>query len=138
VSGGQITGVTGADVATNVTVGYRYESTYLSNKLTDYDNISVVAQRKRIINTGLLMRNYVTGGVTVGYDLNNLVPMPTIEDGKAVVPGTEDYDHFPFPYNGTSETDPRIAIKATAPVKIMAYVYDVKDTASKTPTKSGT
>jgi hypothetical protein len=138
ISGGQITGVTGADVAANVTVGYRYEATYLSNKLTDFANIAVVAQRKRIINTGLLMRNYVTGGVTVGYDLNNLVPMPTIEDGKAVVPGTEDYDHFPFPYNGTSETDPRIAIKATAPVKIMAYVYDVKDTASKTPTKSGT
>ena len=138
ISGGQITGVTGADVAANVTVGYRYEATYLSNKLTDFANISVVAQRKRIINTGLLMRNYVTGGVTVGFGLNDLDPMPTIEDGKAVVVGTEEYDHFPFPYNGTSETDPRIAIKATRPVKILAYVYDVKDTASKSPTKEGT
>jgi hypothetical protein len=137
ISGNQITGVTGADVAANVTVGFRYEATYLSNKLTDFANISVVAQRKRIINTGLLMRNYVQGGVTVGYDLNNLAPMPTVEDGKAVVAGTEEYDHFPFPYNGTSETDPRIAIKATAPVKMLAYVYDVKDTASKTPTKQG-
>ena len=137
ISGGQITGVTGADVAANVTVGYRYEATYLSNKLTDFANIAVVAQRKRIINTGLLMRNFVTGGVTVGFDLDNLEPMPTIEDGKAVVVGTEEYDHFPFPYNGTSETDPRIAVKATAPVKILAYVYDVKDTASKTPTKQG-
>jgi len=134
---GQITGVTGADVAANVIAGFRYEATYVSNKLTDFANISVVAQRKRIINTGLLMRNYVTGGVTVGYDLNNLVPMPTVEDGKAVVVGTEEYDHFPFPYDGTSETDPRIAIKATAPVKMLAYVYDVKDTASKTPTKQG-
>jgi hypothetical protein len=137
VSGGQITGVTGADVAANVTVGYRYEATYLSNKLTDFAGISVVAQRKRIVNTGLLMRNYVTGVVTVGFDLDNLAPMPTIEDGKAVVVGTEEYDHFPFPYNGTSETDPRIAIKATGPVKMLAYVYDVKDTASKTPTKTG-
>lgn len=138
ISGGQITGVTGADVAANVTVGYRYEATYLSNKLTDFAGISVVAQRKRIINTGLLMRNYVTGVVSVGFDLANLEPMPTIEDGKAVVAGTEEYDHFPFPYNGTSETDPRIAIKATGPVKLLAYVYDVKDTASKSPTKEGT
>jgi hypothetical protein len=138
ISGGQITGVTGADVAANVTVGFRYEATYLSNKLTDFAGISVVAQRKRIINTGLLMRNYVTGVVSVGFDLDNLSPMPTIEDGKAVVAGTEEYDHFPFPYNGTSETDPRIAIKATGPVKLLAYVYDVKDTASKSPTKEGT
>lgn len=137
ISGGQITGVTGADVAANVTVGYRYEAEYLSNKLTDFANIAVVAQRKRIVNTGLLMRNYVTGGVTVGFDLANLDEMPTIEDGAAVVAGTEEYDHFPFPYNGTSETDPRIAIKAIRPVKILAYVYDVKDTASKSPTKEG-
>lgn len=137
VSGGQITGVTGADVAANVIIGFPYEATYLSNKLTDYDNISVVAQRKRIINTGLMMRNYVEGTVTIGYDLNNLEPMPTVEEGAATVPGTDDYDHFPFPYNGTSETDPRIAIKATGPVKMLAYVYDVKDTASKTPTKQG-
>lgn len=137
ISGGQITGVTGADVAANVTVGYRYEATYLSNKLTDFANIAVVAQRKRIINTGLLMRNYVEGVVSIGFDLANLDPMPTVEDGKAVVAGTDDYDHFPFPYNGTSETDPRIAIKATGPVKILAYVYDVKDTASKTPTREG-
>ena len=133
IAGGQISGVT---IGTNVTVGFRYEASYLSNKLTDYDGISVVAQRKRIINTGLLMRNYVEGVVSVGYDLANLAPMPTLEDGKAVVPGTSDYDHFPFPYNGTSETDPRIAIKATGPVKMLAYVYDVKDTASKTPTRS--
>jgi len=137
ISGGQITGVTGADTATNVIVGYQYEATYLSNKLTDFANIAVVAQRKRIINTGLLMRNYVDGVVTVGYDLSNLVPMPTIEEGKATAAGTDDYDHFPFPYNGTSETDPRIAIKATGPVKMLAYVYDVKDTASKTPTPGG-
>ncbi len=137
VSPAQIIGVTGADTAANVIVGFQYEATYLSNKLTDYENISVVAQRKRIINTGLLMRNYVQGGVEIGYDLANVEPMPTIEDGKAVVAGTDDYDHFPFPYNGTSETDPRVAIKATQPVKILAYVYDVKDTASKTPTKQG-
>ncbi len=137
VTGAQITGVTGADVAANVVVGYRYEATYLSNKLTDFDNVSILAQRKRIINTGLIMRNYSQGVITIGYDLDNLEPMPTIEDGAAVVPGTQDYDHYPFPYNGTSETDPRIAIKATGPAKILAYVYDVKDTASKTPTRSG-
>lgn len=130
----QITGVT---VGTNVTVGFRYDATYLSNKLTDYEDIGVLGQRKRIINTGLLMRNYVQGVVTIGPSLTDLDNMPLLEAGKAVVAGTADYDFFPFTYNGGSQTDPRIAIKATGPVKILAYGFDVKDTASKTRQAGG-
>jgi len=134
VAAQQITSVT---AGTNVTVGFRYEATYLSNKLTDYEDIGVLGQRKRIINTGLLMRNYVQGVVTIGTALDNLDNMPAIEAGKAVVAGTADYDFFPFTYNGSSTTDPRIAIKATGPVKILAYGFDVKDTASKSRQAGG-
>lgn len=134
ISGGQITGVT---VGTDVTVGFRYVSQYLSNKLTDYEDIGVLGQRKRIINTGLLMRNYVQGVVTIGPALNDLGNMPELEAGKPVVAGTDDYDFFPFTYNGGSTTDPRIAIEATGPVKILAYGFDVKDTASKTRKAGG-
>lgn len=132
----QITGVT---AGTDVVVGYRYEATYLSNKLTDYSEVGVLGQRKRIMNTGLLMRDYVTGAVTIGPSLSDLGNMPELEAGKPVVPGEviNDYDFFPFVYNGTSETDPRIAIKATGPTKILAYCYDVKNTASKTRTQGG-
>ncbi|TFH50199.1 MAG: hypothetical protein E4H01_02820 [Lysobacterales bacterium] len=130
IASNQITGVT---AGTDVTVGFRYTASYLSNKLTDYDDIGVLGQRKRIINTGLLMRNYVQGSVTVGYDLSNLDNMPLIEGGKPVVAGTDDYDFFPFTYSGTSETDPRVAIGATAPVKILAIGFDVKDTSRKSP-----
>ena len=129
----QITGVTSG---TDVTVGFRYTATYLSNKLSDYDDQGVLLQRKRVINTALMMRNYVVGGVTIGPSLSDLGNMPAIEDGKAVVAGTEDYDRFPFVYRGTSETDPRIAISANQPVKILGYAYDVKNTASKTRTAS--
>ena len=134
ISGGQITGVTSG---TDVTVGFRFVSQYLSNKLTDYEDIGVLGQRKRIINTGLLMRNYVVGGVQIGTALNDLGNLPELEDGKPVVAGTEDYDYFPFTYNGSSTTDPRIAIEATQPVKILAYGFDVKDTASKTRKAGG-
>ena len=130
----QITGVT---VGTDVTVGYRYEATYLSNKLTDYEDIGVLGQRKRVINTGLLMRNYVQGVVSIGPALNDLDQLPTLEAGKAVVSGTADYDFFPFPYKGRSTTDPRIAIKATGPVKILAYGFDVKDTSTKSASPGG-
>ncbi len=134
ISGGQITGVT---AGTDVTVGFRYVAEYLSNKLSDYEDVGVLGQRKRLINTGLIMRNYVQGVVTIGPTLSTLGNLPALEAGKAVVAGTDDYDFFPFTYSGVSSTDPRIAIKATGPVKILAYGFDVKDTSGKTRTAGG-
>ncbi len=133
VSANQITGVTSG---TNVIVGLRYTGDYISNKLTGYDEAAVLGERRRLINTGLIMRRYTPGTVTIGPSLSDLGNFPVQEDGQAAVYG--DYDYFPFPYKGRSTTDPRIAIRATAPVKIMAVTYKIKDTGSKTPVQAGT
>jgi hypothetical protein len=128
IAGGQITGVTSG---TNVVVGYRCEATYKSSKLGDYSEGTVLTANKRVINTGLVMKDYVQGTVTVGPDTASLKPMPGLEDGNAA--GNESsYDHIPFEYDGESETDPRIHIKATGPCTIMALSYEVKDTDRRT------
>lgn len=133
VSSNQITGVTSG---TNVIVGLRYTGDYLSNKLTGYDEAAVLGERRRVVNTGLIMRNFTPGTVKIGPSLTDLGNMPEQEDGQAAAYG--DYDYFPFPYKGRSTTDPRIAIQATAPVKIMAVTYKIKDTGAKTPVQAST
>ncbi len=132
-SGNQITGVT---VGTDVTVGYRYTPTYKSNKMSSYSRDSVLNSNKRIINTGLIMRNYVLDGVQVGPDLDTMSNLPAIEEGKAST-DKSDYDYLPFEYDGESETDPRIFIQATRPCTIMALTYEVKDTDRKTKKAGG-
>lgn len=123
VSGGQITGFT---AGTDVIVGYKYTANYKSSKLTDYDDLGVLNSRKRIVNVGFIMKNYVVGSLLVGPSIADLAPFPTLEDGKAPVKG--DYDFFPFPFKGKSETDPRIFLRATGPQKMLGMSYDVKNT----------
>ena len=120
---------------TDVYVGYRYDADYKSNKLTGYDDLSVLASRKRIVNTGLIMKDYVAGVVTVGPETSLLGSMPLLEDGQVPLDGG--YDFFPFEFSGISEVDPRIHIKATGPCNIMALAYDVKNSSQRTK-KEGT
>jgi hypothetical protein len=128
ITAGDITGVTSGTV---VVVGFRYEATFKSGKLGDYTSGSVLTANKRIINTGLIMKDYVQGAVTVGPDTDSLTAMPGIEAGTTAGNETS-YDHLPFEYDGESETDPRIHIKATGPCNIMALSYEVKQTDRRT------
>jgi hypothetical protein len=112
---------------TDVVVGYRYTAKYKSPKLGDYTSRSVLAANKRILDTALIMKDYIQGSVTIGADENNLFPMPATEKGKAAADDDE-YDELPFDYDGISETDPRIHIHATGPCNIQALVYEVKET----------
>jgi len=122
----QITGVTSG---TDVIVGFRYVADYISNKLTGYSSGGSLNAKKRVINTGLIMRNYVPGSLKIGPSLTQLGNMPALEAGTTPISGK--YDYFPFPFDGISETDPRIAFRATGPCKIMALSYDVKDTSAR-------
>lgn len=115
---------------TDVTIGLTFEADYTSNKLMGYDDITVLGTRKRIVNTGLIMRNVVAGAVKIGPSIAGLDNMPGLEDGVAPVSG--DYDYYPFEFDGISETDPRIYIRATGPCTIMALGYDVKNSEHKT------
>ena len=124
----QINGVTSG---TDVVVGYRYAATYKSNKLGDYTSASVLTANKRIYNTGLIIKDLVQGVLTVGPDTASLSAMPLVEDGNPAV-DDDDYDHIPFEFDGETETDPRIHLRATGPCNILALSYEVKDTDRKT------
>jgi hypothetical protein len=121
---------------TDVVVGYRYRAKYKSPKLGDYTSNSVLAENKRIINTALIMRDYVQGAVTIGPDEASMSAMPGVEKGTTAA-SDDDYDELPFEYDGESETDPRIHIHATGPANIQALVYEVKNTDRRARKKDG-
>ena len=123
-SGPQITGVTSG---TNVTVGYRYTPSYKSNKLGSYSSASGLNRSKRILNTGLIAKDFLLGGIQVGPDASSLKDLTFVENGSTALEKT-DYDFLPFDYDGESVTDPRIHIAATRPCTIMAITYEMKDT----------
>ena len=125
VTAGDVTGVTAA--AVGAVIGLAYVADYKSNILGDYTSKTVLTTSKRIVNTGLIMQNYALGSVTVGPDTSSLSAMPGIEDGNAAASATA-YNHFPFEFDGESEADPRIHIRATGPCSILALSYEIKDT----------
>lgn len=108
-------------------VGLEYEATYKSNKVGRYINESAIGKRKRVVDLHLAMLDYWPAGVQVGHSLDDLQPMPVNEYGRALDPNVlvDEYDEYPFEFNGETEIDPRICIKATAPCVILAMTYGV-------------
>jgi len=125
VSGGSIT--TGS--FTDVTVGIKYEADYLSNKLGQYVKSgstgasSRLTNRARIIDIGLVAHRLYPGVLTFGPSFDLLDPMPDYEEDDE--PNT--YDNEPFEFNGSHDTNSRVALRATGPCAIMALVYDIND-----------
>ena len=78
----------------------------------------------------MIVRDLYPGALKFGYDLSNLEDMPLIEDGTTYSSTAliDKYDHTPFEFNGNSEEDSRVSLRATGPCKIMALTYGVKDT----------
>lgn len=125
VSGGSIT--TGS--FTNVTVGLKYEADYLSNKLGQYVKSgstgasSRLTKRSRITSVGLIAHRLYPDVLKFGPSFDLLDPMPDYEEDDDI----NTYDNEPFEFNGSHDTDSRVALRATGPCTIMALVYDVKD-----------
>lgn len=129
VSGGQI--IVGS-AWTNVVVGMRYVADYKSSKLQGYVKGSVLTERKRIVDTGLILANYWPGSLKVGPTEALLKDLPGIEDGKtAQLTATIDYTEIPFEFDGEDEVDPRIFMRATGPCTAMALTYDIANTKSQ-------
>lgn len=125
VSAGSIT--VGSSWA-NVVVGLGHTADYVSNKVSWYASKLTLNRKKRIVDVGLIMRNYWPTGVSLGPSVALLEQMPSVENGTDVdeTAVITDYDYEPFEFNGENETDPRIYIRATAPCTIMALTYTVK------------
>lgn len=125
---------------TNVTVGMKYTADYTSNKLGDYvksaEAAYVINKKKRVVDTGVILRNYLPGVLTIGASTSALKALPLIKGGTDI--GTaplQDYDEIPFEFNGNTETDPRIYMRADGPCTIMALTYDIKP--ARTPSTKG-
>lgn len=112
---------------TNVVVGLPYTADYVSNKISGYIESSSLNKRKRIVDMGLVMENYVPGALTVGPSIALLEVLPSIENGTDVDTTTtfSSYDYLPFEFNGEEESDPRIFMRATGPCTILSLMYDV-------------
>lgn len=130
VSSGQITV---ASSWTNVIVGLPYVADYVSNKLSGYEPGTVLTERKRIVDTGLVLMNYWPSSLKVGPNVDLLKPLPAIENGKAVdtTATITDYSELPFEFDGETEADPRLCMRATGPCTILALTYGVEETDKK-------
>lgn len=118
---------------TNVVVGLRYIADYISNKLSGYQQTSVLTERKRIVDTGVALKNYWPGSLKIGPNISLLKDLPGIEDGKAIdVTATiSEYNELPFEFDGEDESDPRIYMRATGPVTILALTYGIEGEGGK-------
>lgn len=125
VTGGQITVPSSW---TDVLVGLRYTADYVSNKISGYQRTTALTERKRIIDTGVCLMNYWPGSLKIGPSVADLDSMPGIEDGNAVdlTATISDYSELPFEFDGETEADPRIYMRATGPVTVLALTYDVE------------
>lgn len=123
VSNGEIIAGTGY---ADAWVGLPYVADYTSNKLNRYINESVLSVNKRVKNFALIMRNTLLSAISIGRDEDHLVPLPKVVKGRHVTGQTiiSDYDNQPFEFNGNTETDPRIHIRATGPCTILALTYE--------------
>lgn len=121
VVGGQVT-LNG--VYTNVILGAPYEAELVSSVI-QYQPNSPLMIHKRIINLALILRDFVVNGVSFGNGNDTITKnMPRVEDGADISSSfsyvQEEYHQEPFPFDGTSETDPSVRLVASRPAKVMA------------------
>ena len=124
VSGGSIT--VGSSW-TSVIVGIPYTADYVSNKLSGFDNVSVLNKRKRIVDTSFVLMNYWPDSLQVGPSVALLKNLPDIEDGTLLSTSAtiSDYSEIAFEFDGETEVDPRIYIRGTGPCTVLALTYGI-------------
>jgi hypothetical protein len=92
----------------DVVIGIKHTAWWTSNRLARYIEESVLNYRKRIRQIGLIMKNVAIRTFTYGPDVNNLMPMPDVEDGTITAPTTEDEPTIVDQITGTDEGDMKI------------------------------
>lgn len=112
----------------SVTIGIPYQADYTSNKLFGYKDGIPLNERRRVVKLGLITRDMWYNTLTVSGDGSTYQSLPAIENGKAV---TDDatiaaYDEPMFHFPGDSDTDPRVYIRATGPVTILALTHEIE------------
>lgn len=117
--------------ALNVMVGLYYEALFRSTKLAyaAQEGAQALTHAKSIGRLGVIIANTHAQGLRYGRDFNHLDNLPMVVEGK---PATLDqiwgeYDHQPFTFPGTWNTDSRLCLKAAAPrpANVMAAVIEM-------------
>ncbi len=119
--------ITVASAWTSVIVGLPYVADYVSNKIANYDKLTSATERKRIVDTGAVLMNYWPWSLKLRPSVALLKGTPGIENGTTVdsTATISDYSELPFEFDGESESDPRIYMRATGPVTILALSYGI-------------
>lgn len=117
----------------NVTAGLRYTAKYKSNKLSGFAPYSMLTERARVEDVGIIASNVVQGTLSYGKDFDNLVLLPGVEDRAAVSTTTRMswMDYQPYPFRGSFKTDSRVCLQATGPVTIHCLTYGVVESKDK-------
>lgn len=113
---------------TNVVCGQQFNADWISNRIAAYSDIIDVNEYKRVATVGLVLSNYLHGNVKVGSSFGLLRSMNPIQGGRLVTgDAVGDFDYRPFGFNGGSESNPRIYLRATGPVTVKALTYELDD-----------
>jgi hypothetical protein len=104
--------ITLGQTASTGIVGLAYTAPWKSSKLAES-----VTKYKRIDHLGVVLADTHPKGLYYGRDLDNLDPLPEIEEGAPVDQDAvwEDYDQPPFEFDGDWDADSRLCMKAYAP-----------------------
>ena len=116
VSSGQITGLSAA--VTNACVGLAYTAQYQSSKLAYGARAgTALAQKKKITQLALILRNTHIGGLKFGRDFTHLHSINRQVKGRSVTADTmlASYDHDALGFGDTYDTDSRLCLQAAAP-----------------------
>lgn len=122
-----------------VVIGVPYTARYESNKIGRYENSVVTTRRKRVTRVGMVAVDMMIGGVAIGSvaDSSTVRKLPRVESGQPQVYGTYDdeYDDGDMPFDGTLDTDGRIALTSSLPVTVLALSYELSTKTSTTSKK---
>lgn len=129
VASGAITDL--SEAVTDAVVGLRYTAQWKSSKLAYAAGMgTALAQKKKINQLGLVLKDTYHLGLKYGPDFDNLDDLPQINEGAPVADGTvytsNDEEMFTFP--GEWNTDSRLCLQATSPnpCNILAAIFGIE------------
>lgn len=115
----------------HVVAGLYYKADFKSSKLAYAAQAgTALTQQKRVNQIGFVLNNTHRAALLFGADTGHLDPLPSIIKGAPVDPDTifETFDQVAFSFNGESDPDARVHLRARAPrpITVMAAVPTVQ------------
>ncbi|SDH08486.1 hypothetical protein [Pelagibacterium luteolum] len=118
--------VTGGNVSlpagyenTQTVLGLPYRGRYKSGRLgSGVEGYSPTMKRKRLVDTGLLMTDFVRSGVKFGSDFDALDDMPSLDESGAAAQAivlNDVRDEQPFPVDDGFDLDSRVCVEVNSP-----------------------